>query len=68
MIKHPLRTLLKEGDKEDLKLGGYEKINAKIINFNCQYRVKIGEDLVFFLFYKILDRVTLELNVLFIFY
>ncbi|MFT4718309.1 MAG: 3-methyladenine DNA glycosylase AlkC [Rickettsiales bacterium] len=47
MIKHSLRTLLKEGNKKALKLVGYGRINAKIINFNCQDKVKIGEDLVF---------------------
>lgn len=47
IIKHGLRTLLKEGNKEALKLIGYSDQHYEIKDFLIDTEVKIGENLNF---------------------
>jgi len=48
IVKHGCRTLLKQGDSELLPLFGFHHItHIKLGCFNCQSRVKIGQELQF---------------------
>jgi len=48
ICKHSSRTLLKKGNKEVLKLFGFEQTNhINILNFYCDEKVRIGQDLNF---------------------
>jgi 3-methyladenine DNA glycosylase AlkC len=48
IVKHACRTLLKSGDKDVLKLFGYESVkHLKVNNFEVSNSLKIGEDFEF---------------------
>ncbi|MEQ6119625.1 DNA alkylation repair protein [Reichenbachiella sp. MALMAid0571] len=49
ILKHGMRTLLKKGDQEALRIFGFnEKVNAKVSDLNLsEVEVKIGEELQF---------------------
>lgn len=47
VLKHGSRTLLKSGDKEILKLFGFDNTDNTVDNFHCDDKVKIGEKLNF---------------------
>lgn len=49
IIKHGLRTLLKKGDEEALKIFGFkEKVNAKVSTLNLSHeKIEIGRELQF---------------------
>ncbi len=48
LIKHALRTLLKQGDREALSMVGVgDAKGVAITSFNCQSEIKIGEEMLF---------------------